>query len=51
MKALLNIKWKHYLNYIVVGIFTIYLAYMAFAGDMPRSQTTLYTDIGVTIIS
>ena len=50
MKALLNIKWKHYLNYIVVGIFTIYLAYMAFAGDMPRSQTTLYTDIGVTII-
>ena len=50
MKALMNIKWKHYINYIVVGAFTIYLAYMAFAGDMPRSQTTLYTDIGVTII-
>ncbi len=49
-KTLLSIKWKHYINYIAVGAFTIYLAYMTFNGNMPGSETSLYTDIGVAII-
>ena len=50
MKALSKIKWKHYINYIICGAFTLYLGYMYLFENMRRSQTTLYTEIGTTII-
>lgn len=46
-----NIKWKHYLNYIVIGIFTVVFAIMsAVNGSMPKSTTNLLSNAGIAII-
>lgn len=46
-----NVKWKHYINYIVIGIFTIAFAGVYFAtGTMPKSTTNLLSNIGIAII-
>ena len=46
-----NIKWKHYINYIVIGIATVAFAVMAAASiDMPKSTTNLLSNIGIAII-
>lgn len=50
LKSLLGIKWKHYINYIAVGAFTLYLIYTSFNGGFDRSASSLYTDIGIAII-
>ncbi len=53
MKKLASVKWKHYINYIVVGIFTIVFAAMALAAGpqgLAKSTTNLLSNIGIAII-
>lgn len=53
MKKLSNIKWKHYINYIVIGIVTIVFAVMAFASapqGLAKSTTNLLSNIGIAVI-
>ena len=46
-----NIKWKHYINYIVIGLATVAFAVMAIASiDMPKSTANLLSNIGIAII-
>lgn len=46
-----NIKWKHYINYIVIGAVTVVFAIMALTSSaMPKSTTNLLSNIGIAII-
>ena len=39
LQGLKNIKWKHYINYIAVGIFAILFTLMTFGGSLPGFLT------------
>ncbi len=50
MAGLKNIKWKHYVNYIAVGIVTIVFGAMSMGGMLPSSTLYLLEKIAISII-
>ncbi len=53
MKLLSNVKWKHYINYIFIGIFTVVMAVIALvsgSNGLPKSTINLFTNMGIAII-
>ena len=49
-KALKNIKWKHYINYVAVAIVTIVFGALALGGSLPSSTLYLLEKIAISII-
>ena len=45
-----NIKWKHYINYIVVAIATIVLGALGLIGALPSSTLYMLEKIGIAVI-
>ena len=45
-----NIKWKHYVNYIAIAIFTVVFTVLAFSGSLTASTIYLLEKIGIAII-
>lgn len=45
-----NIKWKHYLNYIVIAIFTVVFAVMSFSGSLTSSTIYLLEKIAIAVL-
>ena len=45
-----NIKWKHYMNYIVIGVFTFITLIMTTLGAIPSSSLYLFEKIAISII-
>jgi branched-chain amino acid transport system permease protein len=45
-----NIKWKHYLNYIVIAIFTVVFAIMSFSGSLTSSTVYLLEKIAIAVL-
>ena len=50
MAKKLNIKWKHYVNYIAVAIVTVVFGAMSFGGMLPSSTIYLLEKIAISII-
>lgn len=50
MTALKNIKWKHYVNYIGVSIFTIIFAVMSLTGSLTSSSIYLLEKIAIAVM-
>ncbi len=50
MTALKNIKWKHYVNYIGVAIFTIIFAVMSLTGSLTSSSIYLLEKIAIAVM-
>ena len=49
-KAKKSFKLKHYINYIAVGLFLIISATLFYTGNLSRSDTSLFIQIGYSII-
>ena len=49
-KALKNIKWKHYVNYVAVAIVTLVFGALALGGSLPSSTLYLLEKIAISII-
>ncbi len=49
-KSLSKIKWKHYVNYIVVSIFTVVFAVMSLTGALSASGIYLLEKIAIAIM-
>ena len=45
-----NIKWKHYVNYIAVTIFTVVFAIMSFTGFLKSSDMYLLDKIAIAVM-
>ena len=45
-----SIKWKHYISYIVLGIFTIVCAVLSMTGSLKSSDLYLLEKIGISIM-
>lgn len=45
-----NIKWKHYISYIVLAIATVLFAVLSFSGALRSSNIYLLEKIGISII-
>ncbi len=50
MAALKNIKWKHYVNYIGVAVFTVIFAVMSFTGSLTSSNIYLLEKIAIAVM-
>ncbi|MBQ2750434.1 MAG: branched-chain amino acid ABC transporter permease [Clostridia bacterium] len=50
MNKLLNIKWKRYIAYIIIGLFTIIMGSVSIFGRLPASSLYLYEQIAIAII-
>ena len=50
MTALKNIKWKHYVNYIGVAIFTVIFAVMSLTGSLTSSSIYLLEKIAIAVM-
>ncbi len=50
MQKLKKIKWKHYVNYIAVGLATIVLTVLALTGQLKSSDLVLLEKIAISII-
>lgn len=53
MKKLASIKWKHYINYVVIGLVAIIFSILALAAGpqgLAKSTTNLLSNIGIAII-
>lgn len=50
MKKLSAIKWKHYVNYIIISIVTVILGTMSVSGSIPSSTIYLLEKIAISII-
>ncbi len=50
MKKFTEIKWKHYINYIAVGLVTVVCATLAFTGLLPLSMTFSLEKIAISVI-
>lgn len=50
MADLKNIKWKHYINYIVITAFTVIFALLSFSGALKSSDVYLLEKIAIAII-
>lgn len=49
-KAITKIKWKHYINYIVVALLTVIFAVMSFGGMLTSSTIYLLEKIAIAIL-
>ncbi len=49
MSGLKSIKWKHYINYVVIGIATVVFAIMAFSGMLKSSDLYMLEKIAIAI--
>lgn len=45
-----NIKWKHYLNYIVIAILTVVFAVMSLSGSLTSSTVYLLEKIAIAVL-
>lgn len=50
MKKLLSIKWKNYINYIVIGLVTAIFGVMAMSGGLQQSMAYRLEEIAISII-
>lgn len=53
IKSLKRIKWKYYINYIVIGVVILAFSFRVFnnnAEELDRSVTSLMSNIGISII-
>lgn len=50
MAGLKNIKWKHYINYVVIAIVTILFAALSFSGALKSSDIYLIEKIAIAIM-
>ncbi len=50
MSKLKNIKWKHYLNYIVIAICTVFFAIMSLSGSISPSDIYLIEKVAIAIM-
>lgn len=50
LSALKKIKWKHFVNYMIVGVFTILFASLALAGVLKGSTLYLLEKIGISVM-
>jgi CDP-diglyceride synthetase len=49
MSAMKNIKWKHYINYIVIAAATILFTVLSFSGALKSSNVYLLEKIAISI--
>lgn len=45
-----NIKWKYYINYIAIAIFTVVFAVMSFTGNLSSSNIYLLEKIAIAVM-
>ena len=50
MKQLKNLKWKHFVNYIAIGLVLVIFSSLAFAGALPQSTVYRLEEIAISII-
>lgn len=50
MANLKNIKWKHYINYAVIAVFTVVFALLSFSGALKSSDVYLIEKIAIAIM-
>ena len=50
LSAMKKVKWKHYVNYIIVLVFTILFASLTFAGALKASTLYLLEKIGISVM-
>ena len=50
MKKLQNVKWMNYLNYIIIGTFTVIMSVLASIGALQNSTLKLFGEISIEII-
>ncbi len=50
MKNLKSIKWKHFVNYIAIGLVLVIFSSLAFAGALPQSTVYRLEEIAISII-
>ena len=50
LKSLSNIKWKHYVNYIVIAILTVVFSAMSLGGSISSSNIYLLEKIAIAIM-
>lgn len=50
MAALKNLKWKHYIGYIVLAAFTVLFALLSFSGALKSSSVYLLEKIAISIM-
>lgn len=49
-KTLKNIKWKHYLNYMVIAIVTVFFAVMSMSNSLSSSTIYLLEKIAIAVL-
>lgn len=50
MASLKNIKWKHYINYVVIGVLTVVFTLLSFSGALKSSDVYLLEKIAIAIM-
>ena len=50
MSNLRNIKWKHYINYVVLTVATVLFAILSFSGALKSSDIYLLEKIAISIM-
>ena len=50
VNKLKTVKWKHYVNYIVIGIFTLIFGVLSLAGALPASTQYLLEKMAISIL-
>lgn len=50
MASLKNIKWKHYINYVVIAVLTVVFTLLSFSGALKSSDVYLLEKIAIAII-
>ena len=50
MSKLRNIKWKHYISFVVLAIFTVVMAILSFSGALRSSDVYLLEKIAISIM-
>ncbi len=48
--TLRNIKWKHYISYVIVAVFTVIFAALSFSGSLKSSTIYLLEKMAISII-
>ena len=50
MSKLRNIKWKHYISFVILTIFTVVMAILSFSGTLKSSDIYLLEKIAISIM-
>lgn len=50
MEKVKKIKWKHYIGYIVIGLFTVVTAILSLSGSLSASSLYLFEKIAISMI-